>query len=43
MKKKILQISLENAVEFKGKCNKKAIINKIIPLIKDKSKLKQRC
>ena len=41
MKKKILQISLENSVEFKGKCNKKAIINKIIPLIKDKSKLKK--
>ena len=41
MKKKILQISLENAVEFKGKCSKKAIINKIIPLIKDKSKLKK--
>ncbi|MEK9635404.1 MAG: glutamate--tRNA ligase, partial [Candidatus Woesearchaeota archaeon] len=32
-------MTLENAVEFGGKANKKAVINKIIPSIKDKSKL----
>ena len=40
MKKKILQLTLENAVAFKGKANPKAVINKIIPTVKDKSKLK---
>ena len=40
MKKKILQLTLENAVAFKGKANPKAVINKIIPILKDKSKLK---
>jgi len=39
MKNKIIQLTLENAVEFGGRANKKAVINKIIPLIKDKSKL----
>ncbi len=39
MRKKILQLSLENAVEFKGKANQKAVINKIIPTIKYKSKI----
>ena len=40
MKKKILQLTLENAVAFKGKANPKAVINKIIPTVKEKSKLK---
>jgi hypothetical protein len=40
MKKKILQLTLENAIAFKGKANPKAVINKIIPTVKDKSKLK---
>ena len=39
MKKKILQLSLENAVEFNGKAHQKAVINKIIPTLKDKSKI----
>lgn len=39
MKKKILQLSLENAVEFNGKAHYKAVINKIIPTLKDKSKI----
>ena len=39
MKKKILQLSLENAVEFNGKAHHKAVINKIIPTLKDKSKI----
>lgn len=39
MKKKILQLILENAVEFKGKASQKAVINKIIPTLKDKSKI----
>ena len=39
MKKRILQLSLENAVEFNGKADHKAVINKIIPKLKDKSKI----
>ena len=39
MNKKILQITLENAVEFSGKASQKAVVNKIIPTLKDKSKI----
>ena len=39
MKKKILQLSLENAIEFNGKADHKSVINKIVPTLKDKSKI----
>ena len=39
MKKKILQLTLENAVAFKGRANQKAVINKIVPTLKDKSEI----
>ncbi|SVB83176.1 uncharacterized protein METZ01_LOCUS236030, partial [marine metagenome] len=39
MKKRILQLSLENAIDFNGKAHQKAVINKIIPTLKDKSKI----